>query len=104
MVESSASSSGDSSPTDPYAAAWARVAEAIVEAPGSLPPDVRRAIVGGDDPPELVPLLDKVRRHAYRITDADVAGLDVDATLEAVIAAALGEGELRRRAALEAIG
>jgi hypothetical protein len=44
-----------------------------------------------------------VRTHAYRIVDADVAGLDPDIVFEAVLAAALGSGEERRRAALRAL-
>jgi hypothetical protein len=103
MVASSSSSSAVSS-ADPYTALWARVADAILESPGVLPASVRRAIARGEDPPELEELLDKVRRHAYRIVDADVAGHDVDAVLEAVLAAALAEAELRLQAALEAIG
>jgi hypothetical protein len=101
-VASSRSSSGVSS-TDPYDEAWERVAEAVLESDGVLPHYVRRAIERGEDPPELAALLDKVRRHAYRIVDADVDGLDVDVVLEAVLAAALGEGERRRQAALRAI-
>jgi len=34
-----------------------------------------------------------VRTHAYRIVDADIAGLNPDVVLEAVLAAALGSGE-----------
>jgi hypothetical protein len=89
--------------TDPYADAWERVAEAVLESEGSLPAYLRRAIERGEDPPELAPLLDKVRRHAYRIVDADVTALDVDVVFEAVLAAALGEGDRRRRAALKAL-
>jgi hypothetical protein len=102
-VESSVSSSGASS-ADPYAAAWERLAEAILTTPGALPEEIRRAIVQGDDPAELATLLDKVRRHAYRIVDRDLAGLETDVVFEAVLAAALAEGDERRRAALEAIG
>jgi len=102
-VESSASSSGASS-ADPYAAAWERVTDAIVVTPGALPEEVRQAIVQRDDPAELAVLLDKVRRHAYRIVDGDVAGLDTDVVLEAVLAASLAEGDERRRVALQAIG
>ena len=97
------SSSGGSSPPDPYGGAWRRVADAIVSTPGSLPESTRRGIAAGDDPPELAPLLDKVRRHAYRIVDEDVAELDEDAALEAILAAALGAADERRRAALEAL-
>ncbi len=102
-VASSPSSSAGSS-GDPYVEAWKRVEEAILESPGALPAYVRRAIARGEDPPELAALLEKVRRHAYRINDADVEGVDVDVLLEAVLAASLAEGDERRRAALKAIG
>jgi hypothetical protein len=88
---------------DPYQEAWQRVSEAVLESEGTLPAYVRRAIARGDDPVDLAPLIDKVRRHAYRIVDADVAGKDADVVIEATLAAALAEGERRRRAALEAI-
>jgi hypothetical protein len=77
---------------------------AVLESEGALPAYVRRAIARGEDPPDLAPLLAKVRAHAYRIVDRDVEGLEVDVVLEAVLAAALAEGARRRRAALEAIG
>ena len=89
--------------SDPYAEAWAAVEAAILREPGRLDVAVREAIARGDDPTELAPLLDKVRRHAYRIVDGDVAGLDDDVALEAVLAAALGEADERRRAALAAL-
>ena len=102
-MASSRSSSDASSPDDPYAGAWDRVTEAVLESEGSLPAYVRRAIARGEDPADLAPLLEKVHTHAYRIVDADVAGLDPDVVLEAVLAAALGSGEERRRAALKAL-
>jgi len=103
MAASSRSSSGAFSP-DPYADAWERVAAAVLESAGSLQAYVRRAIARGEDPPDLAPLLAKVRTHAYRIVDDDAEGLDTDVVFEAVLAAALGSGELRRQAALKAIG
>ena len=83
---------------------WQTVTEAILGTPGALEPSVRAAIFAGDDPPELAPLLDKVRRHAYRITDADVEGMDADVVIEACLAAALGEALADRDRALEALG
>jgi hypothetical protein len=103
MVASSRSSSGGSSPADAHADAWRRLAEAIVSSPGVLGDEVRRGIVRGDDPPDLAPLLDKVRRHAYRIVDSDLDGLDDDAAMEAILAAALGAADERRLAALAAL-
>jgi hypothetical protein len=82
---------------------WRDVEHGILETPGALDPAVRRAIFEGDDPPELAPLLDKVRRHAYRITDRDVEGLDPDVVIEAALAAALGEALRDRRRALEVL-
>lgn len=76
---------------------WEKVQAAILAPPGSA------AIAGGADPPKLAPLLDKVRRHAYRITDADVAGIDVDTLYESVLAAAFGVADEKRRRAHEAI-
>jgi hypothetical protein len=102
-VASSRSSSASSSPTD-VDGRWQPLAAAILDTPGALSPAVRAAIFGGDDPPELAPLLDKVRRHAYKVVDADVAGLDVDTVVEATLAAALGEALADRRRAFEAIG
>jgi hypothetical protein len=98
-VASSPSSSASSSP-DP---GWDRVFGAILRTPGALSADVRYAIFCGDDPPELAPLLSKVRRHAYRIVDADVAGIEADVVIEAALAAALGESLTERQRALEAI-
>ena len=88
---------------DPYAAAWAEVEAAVLGEPGSLDVATRAAIARGDDPEQLASLLDKVRRQAYRIVDRDVAGLDDDVALEAVLAAAIGAADERRRAALAAL-
>jgi ABC-type transporter MlaC component len=89
---------------DPYAEAWQAVTEAVLESQGALQTYVRRAIARGEDPLELAALLDKTRGQAYKIVDADVEGVNLDIVFEAVLAAALGEGDRRRRAALKAIG
>jgi hypothetical protein len=83
---------------------WQRVAEGILETPGALDVAVRRAIYAGEDPPELAPLLEKVRKHAYKIVDRDVEGLDADVVIEACLAAALGEALTERSRALEMLG
>ncbi|HEX5246316.1 MAG TPA: hypothetical protein VFW41_04220 [Gaiellaceae bacterium] len=85
MAASSSSSSAGSSRTDEL---WRRVGEAAGPAA---------------DRPELAPLLDKVRAHAWRITDADVEGLDADALYEAVLPVAFAVADEKRRRAHEAI-
>ncbi|HEX7082806.1 MAG TPA: hypothetical protein VF186_01685 [Gaiellaceae bacterium] len=60
-------------------------------------------------PPAMDAYLDKVRRHAHRITDADVdalkaAGVDEDTIFEQTVAVAIGEGLRRLEAAERAIG
>jgi hypothetical protein len=102
-VGSSRSSSAGFSP-DPYTEAWRAVTEAVLESQGALKAYERRAIARGDDPPELHALLEKTREHPYEITGADVQDVNVDVVFESVLAAALGEGDRRRRAALKAIG
>ena len=76
----------------------------MLESQGALKAYERRAIARGEDPAELHALLEKTRNQAYTIVDADIAGLKVDVVFEGVLAAALGEGDRRRRAALKAIG
>ena len=99
---SSRTSSAGSSP-DPYAEAWQAVTEAVLESQGALKAYERRAITRGEDPPDLHALLEKTRTQAYTIVDADIESLNVDVVFESVLAAALGEGDRRRRAALNAI-
>ena len=89
MAASSSSSFAGSSPAE----LWARVGEAILATPGAR----------AGDTPELAALLDKVRRHAYTIVDADVAGLDPDLVFESVLGAAFGVADEQLRAALAAI-
>lgn len=82
---------------------WQPLCESILGSDGALTPFERCSIFAGVDPPELAPLLEKVRLHAYRVVDADVAGLDPDVVVEAALAAALGVALTERRRALEAL-
>ncbi len=59
-------------------------------------------------PPEFAAYLDKVRRHAYRITDEDIealtrAGYSDDAVFELTVAAAVAAGLERRDAGLRVL-
>jgi alkylhydroperoxidase family enzyme len=59
-------------------------------------------------PPELGPYLDKVRRHAYTVTDRDVAelkaaGFSEDEIFEHTVSAAVAAGLERLDAGLEAL-
>ena len=85
MAASSSSSSAGSSRADEL---W----RAVGEAAGPL--------VGR---PELEPLPTKVRACAWKITDADVAGLDADALYEVVLPRAFAAADQTRRRAHEAI-
>lgn len=52
---------------------------------------------------ELTPMLEKVRDCAWRITDADVVGLDADGLYEAVLPVAFAAADDKRKRAYEAI-
>jgi alkylhydroperoxidase family enzyme len=59
-------------------------------------------------PPELAPYLEKVRLHAYRVTDADVqrlkdAGLAENEIFEHTVSAAVAAGLERLDAGLRAL-
>jgi hypothetical protein len=82
MAESSSSSSAGSSRAD---ALW-------------------RAVGAAAGPPgEMTPLLEKVRDSAWKIADADVAGLGADALYEAVLPVAFAAADAKRRRGYEAI-
>jgi len=70
-----------------------------------------RDVVAQTPPPpaEMDAYLEKVRQHAYRVTDADVeellaAGVSEDEIFEQTVAAAIGQGLRRLDAAERVIG
>ena len=84
-----------------YDAFQARLADAVLKTQGDTPEGLRRAVLdraaGARDgvPPELKAYVDKVARHAYRVTDEDVAALkraghSEDKIFELTVAAAVG--------------
>jgi hypothetical protein len=96
-------------PPDPHATNMKRMVEAVLAGPGSLDADTRRAAAQMADVPEaLRSYLDKVARHAYKVTDEDVealrtAGYSEDQIFEATVSCALGAGLRRLDAGLGAI-
>jgi alkylhydroperoxidase family enzyme len=96
-----------------------RVRRAILETPGDLDPNVREAATAyaaalavgkqsADLPSELVPYVEKVARHAYKVVDADIerlreAGYSEDAVFELTLATALGAAQARLDRGLAAL-
>ena len=80
---------------------------AVVDGPGSTDAAVRRQVAAGQPPSELALLVQKIRDHPYRVTDADVDALrdrySEEQLFELTVAAALGASEDRLKAALAAL-
>jgi alkylhydroperoxidase family enzyme len=97
-------------PADPHATNMKRLVDAVLAGPGTLDPSIRRAAAGqaADVPEAFRGYLDKVARHAYKVTDEDVealraAGYSEDQIFEATVSCALGAGLRRLEAGLSAI-
>ena len=73
-----------------------RLVDAVLTTPGDTPAELRRAALErAAVPGPLAAYVSKVARHAYRVTDADVAGLrqagqSDDSLFEITVAAAVG--------------
>lgn len=82
-------------------------AAAVLDGPGTTPAALRQAVARGEAPEDLRALVDKIRRHAYQVTDEDLAALGdrytEDQIFEIVIAASFGAAEHRLRAGLRAL-
>jgi alkylhydroperoxidase family enzyme len=95
--------------TDPHANLRDRVLERVLESAGEIDPAIRKAAAEGRGvPADLQALVDKIHRHAYRVTDDDIARLqpryDDDQMFEIVVSAALGASRNRLLAGLDALG
>jgi alkylhydroperoxidase family enzyme len=83
-----------------------RLTESILTCTGAVDPELRKAIAKGVAVPKaLAAYVDKVRRHAYRVTAEDIealkqAGYSEDAILEVTLSAALGAALVRRERGL----
>jgi len=91
----------------PFSHLQAATRAAAIDAQGSTDNAVRRQVASGAPPPELAVLVQKIRDHAYRVTDDDVDALRAhyteDQLFEVIVAAALGAAEDRLKAALAAV-
>ena len=93
---------------DPHASLRDRALRSVFDGPGESDPAVRHAAAEGMGvPTELQPLVDKIHRHAYRVTDDDLARLRAtysdDQLFEIVVSAALGASRKRLFAGLSAL-
>jgi hypothetical protein len=85
------------------------LASRILEGEGKASPSVRRAAFNNSGLAKpLDALVDKVARHAYRVTDEDitaarVSGLGEDQVFEVVVCAAIGEATRQYDTALAAL-
>lgn len=94
--------------TDPHAELRDRVYATVLDGPGETDAALRRAAADGVGlPTELQGLVDKIERHAYKVTDEDLSRLaatyDDDQLFEIVVSAALGASRRRLVAGLAAL-
>jgi hypothetical protein len=93
---------------DRFEPARQAVEDAVLRSPGHSDPALRQAAAAHHEiPEELRPLVEKIRRHAYKVTDEDVAVLKAkysdDQLFEIVLSAALGAAQDRLRSGLAAL-
>ena len=98
-----------------------RLVDTVLSGPGTTTSELRSAVEAqaaalsggqGTDtavPDELSGWIEKIARHAYRTTDADIeslkaAGYSDDQLFELTVAAALGASRARLERALEVLG
>jgi hypothetical protein len=94
--------------TDPHAELRDRVYASVLDGPGQADSALRHAAADGAGlPAELQTLVHKIRHHAYKVTDEDLAHLtgryDDDQLFEIVVSAALGASRQRLVAGLSAL-
>ena len=94
--------------TDPYAEQRDKVLATILEGSGESDPALRKAAAEDKGlPTDLKPLVDKIHRHAYKVTDADIAKAQAkygdDKMFEIVVSAAVGASSMRLMAGLKAL-
>jgi len=84
---------------DRFAALREATSTALLDGPGDLPADVRRAIAFGTPPADLKALVQKIRSDARSVTDEDVNVLrdryTEDQLFEVIVSASFGAAHER---------
>jgi hypothetical protein len=93
---------------DPHASLRDRVLRSVLQGPGESDPALRASAADGSGvPADLAALVDKIHRHAYKVTDDDIARVRAsygdDRMFELIVSAALGASRKRLLAGLEAL-
>ena len=93
---------------DPHANLRDRVLNRVLLGAGDVETGLRQAAASdGGAPADLQALIDKIHRHAYKVTDEDIAMAQQkygdDKMFEIVISAALGAANQRLQAGLRAL-
>lgn len=94
--------------SDPHANLRDRVLNRVLLGAGDVAPELRQAVAQDAGlPADLQPLVDKIHRHAYKVTDEDIARAQAtygdDKMFEIVVSAALGAANERLQAGLRAL-
>jgi alkylhydroperoxidase family enzyme len=94
--------------TDPHSSLRDRVLKRVLDGAGESDPAIRRAVAEGSRvPADLKPLVDKIHRHAYKVTDEDIARVQTkysdDQLFEIVVSASIGASRQRLLAGLKAL-
>jgi hypothetical protein len=93
---------------DPFAEARRRLEDTVLRGPGRTASSLREGVARREGlPEELRALVEKIEKHAYEVTDDDVARLRAkyteDEIFEIVVAAALGASMRRLDAGMRAL-
>jgi hypothetical protein len=94
--------------SDPHAKLRDLVLHRVLEGAGESDPAVRRAAANGSGvPADLQSLVEKIHRHAYKVTDEEIAALQAkygdDQLFEIIVSASLGASRRRLFAGLAAL-
>ena len=94
--------------TDPHAALRDRVIARVLDGEGETAPALRKSVADNRGvPADLQQLVEKIHRHAYKVTDDDIARAQAsygdDKMFEIVVSSALGAARQRLMAGLKAL-